>query len=157
MKIKVKKLNDTAVISQYAKEGDAGLDLVATSRRMDKKGFIEFGTSLAIEIPSGYVGLVFPRSSISKVNMALANAVGVIDSGYRGEIMCRFKPSNAGQGVYEVGDKVAQLMILPYPEIELIESEELSDTVRGDGGFGSTDKEHTFINENGLVEKFTDG
>jgi dUTP pyrophosphatase len=157
MKIRVKKLSEAAVIPQYAKEGDAGLDLVATSRRMDPKGFIEFGTSLAIEIPSGYVGLVFPRSSISKINMSFTNAVGVIDSGYRGEILCRFKPSFAGQGIYEIGDKVAQLMILPYPEIELEEAEELSETVRGAGGFGSTGKEHTFINENGLVEKFTNG
>jgi len=150
MEIRIKKLSEGAVIPQYSKQGDAGLDLTATSRRMDPTGFIEYGTGLAVEIPTGYVGLVFPRSSISKVNMQLCNAVGVIDSGYRGELMCRFKPSNAGRGIYEIGERVAQLVILPYPDIKFIESEELEDTVRGDTGFGST---NVWIDESGHVHK----
>ena len=154
MEVKIKKLNEAAVIPQYAKQGDAGLDLTATSRRMDRKGFIEYGTGLAVEIPSGYVGLVFPRSSISKIKMTLCNSVGVIDSGYRGEILCRFKPSTVGQGVYEVGDKIAQLVVIPYPQIKLVEVQELSESARADTGFGSSDL-RTTINEGGLVEKYT--
>jgi len=138
MKVKIKKLAPTAVVPKYAKDGDAGLDLTATSRRSDPQGFIEYGTSLSIEIPYGHVGLLFPRSSISKVNMTLCNAVGVIDSGYRGEICLRFKPAGMGVGIYEVGDRVGQLIIVPYPQIELEEVDELDETVRGVGGFGST-------------------
>lgn len=139
MKVKVKKLDNNAVIPRYAKIGDAGLDLTATSKRMDSKGFVEFGTSLSFEIPSGFVGLIFPRSSISKVNMTLTNSVGCVDSGYRGEIKFRFKPTCMGRGSYEIGDRVGQLIIIPYPEIELEEVDELDETERGDGGFGSSD------------------
>lgn len=149
MKVKIKKLTDKAVIPKYAKDGDAGLDLTATSRRQDGAGFIEYGTSLAVEIPYGYVGLIFPRSSISKVNMSLTNSVGVVDSGYRGEIKFRFKPAGVGKGLYDVGERVGQLVVLPYPNIELEEVTELSETARGDGGFGST---NVTINESGLVE-----
>ena len=95
MEVKIKKLCDSAVIPSYAKPGDAGMDLVATSRIFDKYGNVEYGTGLAMEIPEGYVGLLFPRSSISKQDLSLANAVGVIDSGYRGEIKFKFKPTLA--------------------------------------------------------------
>ena len=139
MKIKIEKIVPEVEIPVYAAEGDAGLDLVATSEVIGKEGYLEFGTSLKIAIPDGYVGLIYPRSSISKMNMMLANGVGVIDSGYRGEIKVRFKPSNAGQGRYKVGDKVAQLVIMPYPKIEFEEVESLDETERGAGGFGSTD------------------
>ena len=157
MEVRVKKINEAAVIPQYAKQGDAGLDLTAISQKMDPTGFIEYGTGIAVEIPAGYVGLVFPRSSISKVNMSLTNAVGVIDSGYRGEIKFRFKPAVTGRGMYAVGDRVGQLIIMPYPQITLVETDDLEDTVRGDTGFGSSDidAERTRINENGLVEKYT--
>lgn len=80
MKVKIKKLNENAVIPSYSKQGDAGMDLVATSKIFDKYGNVEYGTGLAMEIPEGYVGLIFPRSSISKKDLALTNAVGVIDS-----------------------------------------------------------------------------
>ena len=80
MKVKIKKLNENAVIPSYSKQGDAGMDLVATSKIFDKCGNVEYGTGLAMEIPEGYVGLIFPRSSISKKDLALTNAVGVIDS-----------------------------------------------------------------------------
>ena len=93
MEVKIKKLCETAVIPSYAKPGDAGMDLVATSRVFDKYGNVEYGTGLAMEIPEGYVGLIFARSSISKQDLSLANAVGVIDSGYRGEIKFKFKPT----------------------------------------------------------------
>ena len=149
MKVKVKKLNENAVIPIYAKSGDAGLDLTATSKFFDAYGNICYGCGLAFEIPQGYVGLVFPRSSVSKKQISLSNAVGVIDSGYRGEVVMKFKPSlalDSGQcvteihtyGNYNVGDRVAQMIIMPYPNIELEESDELSETERNDGGYGST-------------------
>ena len=91
MKVKIKKLCESAVIPTYAKPGDAGMDLVATSRIFDKYGNVEYGTGIAMEIPEGYVGLLFPRSSICKQDLALANAVGVVDSCFRGEIKFKFK------------------------------------------------------------------
>jgi dUTP pyrophosphatase len=141
MQIKIKKLHNNAVVPQYAKAGDAGMDLVATEV-IDGYGFsVTYGTGLAMEIPEGYVGLVFPRSSIRKYDISLTNCVGVIDSGYRGEIQATFrKEAGIPSKRYDVGDKIAQMIILPYPAIEFMEVEELSDTERGMGGFGSTGK-----------------
>ena len=153
MKVKIKKLHPDAVIPSYAKPGDAGMDLVAVSRYLDEFGNIVYGTGLAFEIPEGYVGLVFPRSSVSKKDLLLTNSVGVIDSGYRGEVTAKFKPSNVrfkvedknvstfvpdNGSMYGEGDRVAQMIILPYPQIEFEEVEELSETERGNGGYGST-------------------
>jgi dUTP pyrophosphatase len=139
MKIKIKKLNENAVIPKYAKNGDAGLDLVAVSQSSNEL-YIEYGTGLALEIPEGYVGLIFPRSSISKYHLSMANSVGVVDSGYRGEVTVRFKRPNEGWWAkhYEVGDKIAQLVIMPYPQVELVEVTDLSETERGAGGYGSS-------------------
>lgn len=80
MDIKIKKLNENAVIPRYAKDGDAGMDLTATSKYYDENGNVCYGTGLAFEIPDGYVGLVFPRSSLCKKDLSLSNAVGVIDA-----------------------------------------------------------------------------
>lgn len=174
MEVKIKRLVDGAVIPTYAKPGDAGMDMTATSRVFDKYGNVEYGTGIAMEIPSGYVGLLFPRSSICKHDLSLSNSVGVIDSGYRGEIKFKFKPTLAYMtfgacedihgvshdsdsfdfvgivgdntkdsvipAIYEVGDKIGQIIILPYPHIELTEVSELSTTDRGEGGYGSTGK-----------------
>ncbi len=137
MKVKVKKLHKEAVIPTYAKPGDAGLDLHATEVAVDKNGNWVCHTSLSFEIPEGYVGLIFPRSSISKTGFSLRNSVGVIDSGYRGEIILKFS-GDSNKGRYKGGDRIGQLIIMPYPTIELVESEELSTTERADGGFGST-------------------
>lgn len=138
--IKVKKLDPNAVIPSYAKIGDAGLDLTAVSiQTVDNQeyGYVEYGTGLAFEIPQGYVGLLFPRSSVSKTGLILSNSVGVIDSGYRGEVKLRYKyVKNTAH--YVVGDRVGQLIIVPYPEVQLIQSQELSDTQRGENGFGSS-------------------
>lgn len=142
MVIKIKKLVEQAVIPSYSKEGDAGLDLTAVSVNTTDNGdygFIEYDTGLAVEIPEGYVGLVYPRSSISKTGLILANSVGVIDSNYRGSIKCRFK-AIPNSTIYSVGDRIAQLIIQPIPNIEFEVVEELSDTTRGDGGFGSSGK-----------------
>ena len=122
----------TAISVNYIEDQDGRLDI------------IEIGTGLAIEIPRGFVGLVYPRSSISKFDLGLANAVGVIDSNYRGEILVRFElPYSAEMGgtIPVVGDRVAQLVIIPYPRVKFVEVEKLSDTNRGQGGFGSTDKQ----------------
>lgn len=138
MKIKVKKLHPEAVVPHYAKPGDAGLDLTATEVDFDyfnDKTYVNFG--LAFEIPEGHVGLIFPRSSIHKTKMVLSNSVGVIDSGYRGEVSAVFYGTRDGQR-YRPGDRCAQMIILPYPQVELEEAEELSSTERGEGGFGST-------------------
>lgn len=151
IKVKIKKTNPNAVIPGYAKAGDAGLDLTATSISYDEYGNICYGTGLAFEIPEGYVGLIFPRSSICKEQLLLSNAVGVIDSGYRGEVSFKFKPSLALDsrqcvtdrklyGVYKVGERVGQMIIMPYPHIEFEEVEELSETERGEGGYGSSGK-----------------
>ena len=91
MEIKIKKLDKNAVIPKYSKYGDAGMDLVATSVDYSNEYYIEYGTGLAIEIPEGYVGYVFPRSSNSKYDLQLCNSVGIIDSGYRGEIKLRYR------------------------------------------------------------------
>ena len=138
MKVRIKKLNENAVIPSYAKDGDAGMDLVATSIISETITDVTYGTGLAMEIRDGFVGLVFPRSSIRKTDLILSNSVGVIDSGYRGEIQATFKRS--GVYKYAVGDRIAQIIIIPYPQIEFDEVDELSDSERGEGGFGSTGK-----------------
>lgn len=138
MKVKIMKLDAGARIPRYAKPGDAGMDLYAVSQKFDDHGNYVFGTGLAMEIPEGYVGLIFPRSSISKTAHSLRNAVGVIDSGYRGEIIMKYDINTLNSPVYEIGDRIAQIIILPYPKIEFEESWELSKTKRGKGGFGSS-------------------
>lgn len=141
MIVKIKKLSESAVIPKYAKRGDAAIDLVATRVISSTNEMITYGTDLALEIPEGFVGLVFPRSSIRDTNLSLSNSVGVIDSGYRGEIMASFKVVNRmpfHTKVYGVGDRIAQLMILPYPKMIFEEVDVLSETERGVGGFGHT-------------------
>jgi dUTP pyrophosphatase len=138
MKVKIKRLHKDAVVPVYAKPGDAGLDLVATQIISFDKEQVVYGTGLAIEIPEGYVGLVFPRSSIRKYEQYLSNSVGVIDSGYRGEIQATFNSRFYADVKYKVGEKIAQLIIMPYPHIDFEEVNELSETERGDGGHGST-------------------
>jgi dUTP pyrophosphatase len=135
MRIKIKKINPVAVIPKYSKEGDAGMDVVAISRKENEK-FIEYGTGLCFEIPKGYVCLIFPRSSLSNKDLILANHVGVLDSGYRGELKFRFK--KIGEEIYEIGDRIGQIMIIPYPQVEFEETEELGESQRGESGWGST-------------------
>lgn len=169
LKVKIKRLNEDAVIPAYAHATDAGMDLVATSMTTEGNGIVTYGTGIAVEIPQGYVGLVFPRSSNYKKDLLLTNSVGVIDSGYRGEIMFKYTPvgtiailhrlrdrvkfllrgklSRRFIGVparrlhgieYNIGDRVGQLIIIPYPKVEFEEVEKLSDSDRGTNGYGST-------------------
>lgn len=143
--VKIKKLNQKAIIPSYGTDQAAGLDLTAISESTHVDGVIaytEYGTGLAIELEPGYCGLILPRSSISSsTTLLLGNSVGLLDSDYRGEIKLRFKNSSFGAGKkYKVGDRIGQLLIIPYPKIKLEEVQELDDTTRGTGGFGSTNK-----------------
>lgn len=136
MKIKIKKLHPDAVLPKYAKQGDAGMDLIAVIRERIDNYHYKYNFGLAIEIPEGFVGFIFPRSSCYKQRQMLSNCVGVIDSGYRGEISALMIGTTSDS--YNVGDRVAQLIIMPVPYIDFEEVNELSDTERGAGGYGST-------------------
>ena len=141
MQVKIKKTLPNAVIPTYAHDTDAGLDLTAASVHYDKElDCWIYDTGIAIEIPEGYVGLVFPRSSNRKTNYYLTNHVGVIDSGYRGSITASFKGRdwNTNQASYNLGDRIVQLIIMPYPKIEFNEVDTLSNSDRGTNGHGST-------------------
>lgn len=139
---RIKKLHPDAIIPSYSKNGDGCVDLHCVSFELDEfKNQVTYKTGIAIEIPNNYVGLVFPRSSIRRTRLSLSNSVGVIDSGYRGEIQATFNLTNSSETtIYSVGERVCQLMIIPYPKINFIEVDELSDSDRGEGGFGSTGK-----------------
>lgn len=144
MTLKVKKLNPEASVPTYATDGSNGLDLVATGIVITPD-FVEVRTGIAVEIPQGYVGLLFPRSSITTKNMVLGNSVGVIDSDYRGEVVLRFKVLEehaAGlfkySKVYKQGEKVGQLLLMAAPKLDIQEVTQLTTTERGTGGFGST-------------------
>jgi len=140
MQVRIKKLNENAVIPTYAKDGDAGMDLVASQIISDGQFQITYGTGLAMEIPYGFVGLVFPRSSIRKTGLELSNSVGVIDSGYRGELQATFNKNEGPIEKYQIGDRIMQIIIIPHPPIQFKEVDELTNTERGEGGFGSTGK-----------------
>jgi len=130
MKVKIKKLHEDAVIPKYA-ESNAGMDLHCVHRGWDDYGNIVYFTGLAFEIPSGYVGLLFPSSSLCKKELSITNSVGVIDSGR--EVMMKF--SNTGNPkepwlytdgkIYEMGERIGQLIIMPYPQIEFVLADEL--------------------------------
>ena len=139
--VKVKKLDPNAVIPSYSKIGDAGMDLTIT-REIENTSFsVSYGFGIAMEIPKGFVGLVFPRSSVRNQDLILSNCVGVIDSGYRGEIQATFKKTQGLDSLkYKVGERGAQIIILPYPQVFMTEVPELSESDRGEGGFGSTGK-----------------
>ena len=144
MKVKIKKLVDNAVIPAYATEGSAGMDITATSVSFDNDNNVVYGCGLAFEIPKGYVGLLFPRSSNAKKDLLLSNSVGCLDSDFRGEVLFKFKRTKKSwfkkEKIYEVGDRIGQMIIIKYPTVEFVESEELSETERGCGGYGSSGK-----------------
>lgn len=172
--VNFKKLSKKAVMPTYAHDTDAGMDLVAISKT-ETEDYLEFDTGIAIELPEGYMGLLFPRSSNSKKDLLLCNSVGVVDVGYSNSIKLRFKkiinPSKLTIitswiknlfGIksitselyydakhYNVGEKIGQLIILPYPKIDWNEVDEFAPSERGLGGFGSTDatSENTNVTE----------
>ena len=141
-KINIKKLNENAAIPTYGSEFSAGADLYALADEpivIEAHKTVLVHTGVAMEIPTGYVGLVFARSGLAtKRALAPANKVGVIDSDYRGEIMVALHNHGDEPKTVENGERIAQLVLVPYLTAEFDEVDELSDTVRGEGGFGST-------------------
>ena len=141
-KVNIKKLNPDACIPTYGTEFSAGADLYSGMPEAVTvmPGTTEFiKTGIAMEIPAGLVGLIYARSGMAcKKGLAPANKVGVIDSDYRGELMVALHNHSQSPVTVEPGDRIAQLVLTPYITAEFVEAEELSDTVRGDGGFGST-------------------
>lgn len=145
MNINYKKLDPRAVAPARAHDTDAGFDLTATriTTEINECGqlVLVYHTDLAVEIPEGYCGFLMPRSSISKKSLNLTNSVGVIDSGYRGEVMAKFRSTtDVVPAVYKDGERFAQLLIMPVPDVTFTENSELSTTDRGEGGYGSTDE-----------------
>lgn len=146
MEIKFKKLDPRAVTPVRAHSTDAGIDLTCTqiTTEINECGqlILVYHTGLAVEIPEGYFGLLVPRSSVYKKSLMLTNCAGVIDSGYRGEVMAKFRnTTDVIPAVYKDGERFAQLLILPCSDVTFVESEELSNTDRGEGGYGSTGNE----------------
>ena len=142
MEIRIKKLNDTATLPTYGSAYAAGADLYALS---DTDVTIEPGqtvlihTGIALELPIGYAGLIYARSGLaSKKGLAPANKVGVIDCDYRGEVMVALHNHGTIAQTVSGGERIAQLVITPYITATFLEADELSDTARGAGGFGST-------------------
>lgn len=154
MELKIKKLNGDAVIPSYAHDGDVGMDLTAISVEYDAQyDMYVYHTGLSVETDKGYGVFLFLRSSNRKTDCYMCNHVGIVDSAiYRGEMMICVKnrdslQSKVGDGTlvdpmefapYKVGDRVAQMVVLPYPKVDIKIVDELSDSDRGEGGFGST-------------------
>lgn len=143
MKVFVKKLNENAVIPKYAHSSDAGCDMVAVSK-IETENYIEYGTGLAFQISSfessDWYFEIFPRSSLSNYDLILANSVGVVDNAYRGEVKFRFKKTKESGKFYEVGERIGQMILKKRPKIEFVEVDELSNTERKSGGYGSSGK-----------------
>lgn len=142
MQVKTKMLDPKAVLPRKAHPTDAGFDLTAIDHFVPRENpnCIIYRTGLSFEVPPGHVMLIFPRSSIYKTGAMQANSVGVIDSGYRGEVHVVFQASPLGGAPYRDGERIAQAIIIPYPEVEFIKAETLAESDRGEGGFGSTGK-----------------
>ena len=144
MKLNIKKLNENAKIPTYGTEYSAGADLYALADAPITIGGGEtvlIHTGIAMEIPEGYVGLVFARSGLAtKRNLAPANKVSVIDSDYRGEIMVPIHNHGRDPQTLEQGERISQISIIPFIKADFCECDELSETARGVGGFGSTGK-----------------
>lgn len=155
--VKFTKKAKKATMPVKAHATDAGFDMTAVSRTITDD-YIEYDTGIAIAIPEGYVGLLFPRSSVSKYDLTLCNSVGCVDCGYSGNVKFRFKVTKPAYDleiknhpwwskvikkpttpkIYQVGDKIGQLVIMKLPEINLVQVDSLDETDRGEGGFGST-------------------
>lgn len=142
MKLKFKKLSEAAVLPRKANPTDAGFDIVATEKYFDEYGNVCFKTGLAIEVPEGYVGMLFSRSSIYSKAQVLSNSVGIIDSGYLGELEFKFKILKEHVTnktiAYMPGDRIGQLIVIPLPQFEPVFVDELDNTNDRGGGFGSS-------------------
>ena len=143
MKVKIKKLTDKAIIPTFGSVGSAGADLYSAEESIiiSPNQTVVVGTGVAVEIPEGFVGLVFARSGLAtKSGLAPANKVGVIDCDYRGELKVALHNHSGEVRKIESGERIAQLVITPYLQFDFDEVDELSETKRGSGGFGSTGK-----------------
>lgn len=144
MEVKIKILDDRATPLKYGTEYSAGADLYnlkGEDIKISAGETVLIHTGIAMEIPQGYVGLIFARSGLAtKRGLAPANKVGVIDADYRGEIMVALHNHSDKEETVESGERVAQISIVPFLKAEFVIAEELSSTVRGEGGFGSTGK-----------------
>lgn len=142
MELKFKRMHDNAVLPVKGREGDAAFDLVATEEVVDLENRnLTYKLGWAVEIPTGYVGLLAARSSVTNKDIILGNSVGIIDENYRGELMVKFKSTiPRGARKYDVGERVAQLMVVPVLNLQPIEVPELSESNRGEAGFGSSGK-----------------
>ena len=142
MIVRYKKINPDAVEPIRGSEWAAGWDLTCTDIDWDEDAkVLVYHTGLAFEIPRGHVGLLFPRSSIYKKTILLTNSVGVLDADYRGEVLFKYTlhyNMKEEAALYNVGDRIGQLVIVPIPEVAFLESDTLSETKRGTGGYGST-------------------
>lgn len=140
MEVKIKLLSDKAKLPVKGTPDSAGYDLTAASVFWDRSNnIVSYGFGIALEIPKGYVGLIFPRSSVYKKNLDMSNCVGVIDSDYRGEISAKFRLLNPNlDNVYISGERIAQIVFIKHDDVDFKVSEELSETIRGAGGYGHT-------------------
>lgn len=142
MNVKIKKLNENAIIPTRGSEYAAGYDLYACTTKqiaIEPHSTVKVGTGLAIEIPDGYFGAIFARSGIAtKRGLRPSNCVGACDSDYRGEYIVALHNDTGVPQTIEPHERIAQLIVMPYLPVEFTEVEELTDTVRGSGGFGST-------------------
>lgn len=144
MDIKFKKLDSRAVTPAKAHSTDAGFDLTAVriTTEINECGqiILVYHTGIAVEIPTGYYGMLVSRSSVFKKSLTLTNCIGIIDAGYRGEIMGKFRSTtDVVPAVYKEGDRFAQLLILPLPDVSFVETDVLEETERGENGYGSSD------------------
>lgn len=138
-KLKVCMTEDAGYVPEYAHEGDAGLDLrAAEGGAVPAGGSSLVRTGVRVEIPSGCVGLVFPRSGLGSKGITLRNAVGVADSGYRGEVMAALWNTTDEEFRFEKGDRICQLVVMPYCPCEVVPVDELEGSERGADGYGST-------------------
>lgn len=141
--LKFKKLSEAAILPRKANPADAGFDITAIDKFYNSSvSCWEYSTGLAVEIPEGYVGLLFPRSSIYKIDLSLSNSVGVVDANYRGEVKFMFKETVMGEYSvgrrYNIGDRIGQLIVIPLPQFEPVFVDELDNTNDRGGGFGSS-------------------
>jgi dUTP pyrophosphatase len=153
--VNVKRANDKAHLPKFATKNSAGADLVAT--RIIKNGLfgVWYDCDISTDIPIGYVGLLFPRSSISTIPLMLANSVGIIDADYRGSYQVRFNRTFWGiftRKQYKIGERIAQLIITKLPDVEYKDVKSLSATQRGTGGFGSTGKKNVTTRSNKQID-----
>lgn len=157
MNINFKRLTEKAIAPTKAHAMDAGFDIVATNvtTEINECGeiILVYHTGLAVEIPEGYFAMLTPRSSIYKKSLEMVNSVGVIDADYRGEILVKFRSTTSVvPAVYKPGERICQMLILPVPDVQFEEAEQLTETDRGEGGFGSTDETSAAMGSQSLPE-----